>query len=152
MAAVRAGLAKVVPVPLLSLFSGYELETMVCGSPDIPLELLKSVAVYKGMEYVFFFEFFILLIAYKIKMIVKAAVFQLNLFQIFTLEDELLFGQRKKTTLSIKKSCVRIEKFLKNYLLFFIKRLAKWSSWYFHLLHQNDRQFFLFLLRASHVE
>lgn len=72
MASVRAGLAKVVPVPLLSLFSGYELETMVCGSPDIPLELLKSVAVYKGMEYVFFFEFFILLIAYKIKMIAKA--------------------------------------------------------------------------------
>lgn len=49
VAAVRAGLARVVPVPLLSLFSGYELETMVCGSPDIPLELLKSVAVYKGM-------------------------------------------------------------------------------------------------------
>lgn len=46
--AVRAGLARVVPVPLLSLFSGYELETMVCGSPDIPLDLLKSVAVYKG--------------------------------------------------------------------------------------------------------
>lgn len=49
VAAVRAGLARVVPVPLLSLFSGYELETMVCGSPDIPLELLKSVAVYKGI-------------------------------------------------------------------------------------------------------
>lgn len=48
MAAVRSGLARVVPVPLLSLFSGYELETMVCGSPDIPLDLLKSVAVYKG--------------------------------------------------------------------------------------------------------
>ena len=41
-------MAKVVPVALLSLFSGYELETMVCGSPDIPLDLLKSVAVYKG--------------------------------------------------------------------------------------------------------
>lgn len=41
-------MSKVVPVPLLSLFSGYELETMVCGSPDIPLALLKSVATYKG--------------------------------------------------------------------------------------------------------
>jgi E3 ubiquitin-protein ligase HERC2 len=41
-------MAKVIPVPLLSLFSGYELETMVCGSPDIPLNLLKSVATYKG--------------------------------------------------------------------------------------------------------
>ncbi|GLH06927.1 Probable E3 ubiquitin-protein ligase HERC2 [Gryllus bimaculatus] len=28
----------------------YELETMVCGSPDIPLNLLKSVATYKVME------------------------------------------------------------------------------------------------------
>lgn len=48
--AVREGLSKVVPVPLLTLFSGSELETMVCGSPDIPLSLLKSVATYKGIE------------------------------------------------------------------------------------------------------
>ena len=47
--AVREGMARVVPVPLLSLFTGYELETMVCGSPDIPIALLKSVATYKGM-------------------------------------------------------------------------------------------------------
>ncbi|XP_020288916.1 E3 ubiquitin-protein ligase HERC2 isoform X1 [Pseudomyrmex gracilis] len=50
VAAVREGLSKVVPVPLLALFSGAELETMVCGSPDIPLNLLKSVATYKGIE------------------------------------------------------------------------------------------------------
>ncbi|XP_042876756.1 E3 ubiquitin-protein ligase HERC2-like isoform X6 [Penaeus japonicus] len=50
IAAVRAGIARVVPVPLLSLFTPYELETMVCGSPDIPLNLLKSVATYKGVE------------------------------------------------------------------------------------------------------
>ncbi|KAJ8681467.1 hypothetical protein QAD02_017254 [Eretmocerus hayati] len=48
--AVREGLSKVIPVPLLALFSGNELETMVCGSPDIPLGLLKSVATYKGVE------------------------------------------------------------------------------------------------------
>ena len=42
------GLAKVIPVPLLSLFTGEELRTMVCGHPDIPLDMLKSVAVYKG--------------------------------------------------------------------------------------------------------
>ena len=30
------------------IFAGFELETMVCGSPDIPLHLLKSVATYKG--------------------------------------------------------------------------------------------------------
>lgn len=49
--AVREGISKVVPVPLLTLFSGNELETMVCGSPDIPLGLLKSVATYKGLRY-----------------------------------------------------------------------------------------------------
>ena len=49
-AAVREGMARVIPVPLLSLFTGFELETMVCGSPDIPLHLLKSVATYKGVE------------------------------------------------------------------------------------------------------
>ena len=42
------GLAKVIPVPILSLFTGDELRTMVCGQPDIPLDMLKSVAVYKG--------------------------------------------------------------------------------------------------------
>ncbi|XP_034934449.1 E3 ubiquitin-protein ligase HERC2 [Chelonus insularis] len=50
IAAVREGMSKVIPVPLLALFSGAELETMVCGSPDIPLGLLKSVATYKGVE------------------------------------------------------------------------------------------------------
>ncbi|XP_048506982.1 E3 ubiquitin-protein ligase HERC2 isoform X2 [Athalia rosae] len=50
VAAVREGMSKVVPVPLLALFSGAELETMVCGSPDIPLSLLKSVATYKGVD------------------------------------------------------------------------------------------------------
>lgn len=50
VAAVREGLSKVVPVPLLSLFTGYELETMVCGSQEIPLDLLKSVATYKGID------------------------------------------------------------------------------------------------------
>ncbi|XP_039287848.1 E3 ubiquitin-protein ligase HERC2 [Nilaparvata lugens] len=50
VAAVREGMAKVVPVPLLTLFNGHELETMVCGSPDIPLNLLKSVATYKGID------------------------------------------------------------------------------------------------------
>lgn len=47
VAAVREGIARVVPVPLFSLFTGYELETMVCGSPDIPVHLLRSVATYK---------------------------------------------------------------------------------------------------------
>lgn len=50
VSAVREGMARVVPVPLLSLFTGPELETMVCGSPDIPLDLLKSVVTYKGVD------------------------------------------------------------------------------------------------------
>lgn len=50
VAAVREGMSKVIPVPFLALFSGPELETMVCGSPDIPLTLLKSVATYKGIN------------------------------------------------------------------------------------------------------
>ncbi|KAM7290215.1 E3 ubiquitin-protein ligase HERC2 isoform X3 [Ixodes scapularis] len=50
VAAVREGMSKVIPVPMLSLFTGYELETMVCGSPDIPIQLLKAVATYKGVE------------------------------------------------------------------------------------------------------
>jgi len=50
VAAVREGLSRVVPVPLFSLFTGYELEMMVCGSPDIPVHLLRSVATYKGIE------------------------------------------------------------------------------------------------------
>ena len=48
--AVRQGLGQVVPLPLLSLFTGAELEAMVCGSPEIPLALLKSVTTYKGIE------------------------------------------------------------------------------------------------------
>ncbi|KAG8176599.1 hypothetical protein JTE90_026848 [Oedothorax gibbosus] len=50
VAAVREGMSKVVPVPLLSLFTGSEMETMVCGSPEIPIHLLKAVATYKGVE------------------------------------------------------------------------------------------------------
>ena len=50
VSAVREGISRVVPVPLFSLFTGFELETMVCGSPDIPVHLLRSVATYKGVE------------------------------------------------------------------------------------------------------
>jgi len=76
VAETRKGMSGVIPVPLLSLFRyicsfptltsylfsrkyacfiglvfrGCELETMVCGSPEIPVSLLKSVATYKGVE------------------------------------------------------------------------------------------------------
>ena len=48
--AMREGMAKVIPVPLLSLFTGPELETMVCGSTEISIQLLKSVTTYKGID------------------------------------------------------------------------------------------------------
>lgn len=48
--AIREGMAKVVPVPLLSLFTGSELEMMVCGSREISISLLKSVTTYKGVD------------------------------------------------------------------------------------------------------
>ena len=47
---IRAGLSQVVPVPLLSLFTGSELENMVCGNPEISVESLKSITSYRGIE------------------------------------------------------------------------------------------------------
>ena len=47
---IRAGLSQVVPVPLLTLFTGPELENMVCGSPEISVEALKSITTYRGIE------------------------------------------------------------------------------------------------------
>lgn len=48
--AVREGMSHLVSVPLLQVFTGPEIETMVCGSHDIPIDLLKSVTTYKGIE------------------------------------------------------------------------------------------------------
>ena len=48
--AVREGLSKVIPMPLLHLFTGPETETMVGGSQEISIELLKSVTTYKGID------------------------------------------------------------------------------------------------------
>ena len=48
--AMREGMARVIPVPLLSLFTGAELETMVCGSREVSVSLLKSVTTYKGVD------------------------------------------------------------------------------------------------------
>ena len=48
--AIREGMSKVIPVPLLSLFTGAELELMVCGNPEISIQLLKSVCTYKNIS------------------------------------------------------------------------------------------------------
>ncbi|CAB3257193.1 unnamed protein product [Arctia plantaginis] len=48
--AVRDGMSRVIPAPLLALFSAAEIETLVCGSPDIPVHTLRASATYKGVE------------------------------------------------------------------------------------------------------
>ncbi|XP_022827451.1 probable E3 ubiquitin-protein ligase HERC2 [Spodoptera litura] len=48
--AVRDGISRVIPAPLLGLFTAAELETLVCGSPDIPVQALRASATYKGIE------------------------------------------------------------------------------------------------------
>ena len=50
VAAMREGMARVIPVPMLSLFTGPELETMACGSREISVNLLQSVTTYKGID------------------------------------------------------------------------------------------------------
>jgi E3 ubiquitin-protein ligase HERC2 len=48
VAAIRAGLASIVPTKLLALFTWEELEMMVCGKKNVDVELLKSVTEYSG--------------------------------------------------------------------------------------------------------
>lgn len=43
-AAVREGMAWIVPVPLLSLLTAEKLEEMVCGSKQVSIDMLKKVA------------------------------------------------------------------------------------------------------------
>ena len=46
--ALKSGLSQVVPSSLLTLFTWDELETFVCGYPDIDISLLKSVTEYNN--------------------------------------------------------------------------------------------------------
>lgn len=46
--AIRRGLATVVPFPLLSLFTWYELEIEVCGRPKMNIDLLEQMTSYDG--------------------------------------------------------------------------------------------------------
>jgi len=43
VAAVREGMAWIIPVPLLSLVTAQHLEQLVCGLPHISIQLLKRV-------------------------------------------------------------------------------------------------------------
>ena len=46
VALVREGLAVLVPVPLLSLYSASKLERMVCGCEELDVMMLKKIAKY----------------------------------------------------------------------------------------------------------
>ncbi len=48
VAAIRSGIAKLVPLSLLSLSTGSELEKLVCGKRTVDLELLARHTVYAG--------------------------------------------------------------------------------------------------------
>ena len=56
---IRSGIARVVPLPLLSLFTAKELGALVTGEIEIPIQLLQKVTVYKGIaadsEFAFWF-------------------------------------------------------------------------------------------------
>eukprot|EP00808_Paulinella_micropora_P015811 g19360.t1 len=48
--ALQQGLYQVVPAHMLTLFSEYDLELMVCGDPDISIETLRKHTSYRGMS------------------------------------------------------------------------------------------------------
>jgi len=48
--AIKKGLNAVVASHMLSLFSPYDLELMVCGDPEINIELLRKHTVYRGVS------------------------------------------------------------------------------------------------------
>uniref|UniRef100_A0A183T222 HECT domain-containing protein n=1 Tax=Schistocephalus solidus TaxID=70667 RepID=A0A183T222_SCHSO len=47
--AVRRGLAQVLPIGVLSLFTGEELECLVCGAPEISVEALQQLVTYDNL-------------------------------------------------------------------------------------------------------
>jgi len=47
---VLGGMKQVIPYPIISLFAAQELETIVCGDPDISISLLRSVSTCKGIS------------------------------------------------------------------------------------------------------
>jgi len=48
--AIKKGLHILVPPHMLSLFSAYDLELMVCGDPEINVEVLRKHTIYRGVS------------------------------------------------------------------------------------------------------
>jgi len=44
------GLSNVIPVEILTILTGEELRDIICGNPDIDVDLLKRVVEYEGFE------------------------------------------------------------------------------------------------------
>lgn len=49
VAAVREGMSTIIPVPLLSLLTPQQLEQLVCGLPEVSVEMLKKVVRYRDV-------------------------------------------------------------------------------------------------------
>ncbi|KAJ8402341.1 hypothetical protein AAFF_G00368300 [Aldrovandia affinis] len=47
--AVREGMSSIIPVPLLSLLTARQLEQLVCGLPEVSVEMLKKVVRYRDI-------------------------------------------------------------------------------------------------------
>ena len=50
VAAIKEGMAWIVPMPLLSLMTSQYLEQLICGRPDIDISILKKVARYREIS------------------------------------------------------------------------------------------------------
>ncbi|XP_053504405.1 probable E3 ubiquitin-protein ligase HERC1 isoform X4 [Ictalurus furcatus] len=49
VSAVRDGMSSIIPVPLLSLLTARQLEQLVCGMPEVSVEMLKKVVRYRDI-------------------------------------------------------------------------------------------------------
>ncbi|KAI7795921.1 putative E3 ubiquitin-protein ligase HERC1-like [Triplophysa rosa] len=49
VAAVREGMSSIIPIPLLSLLTARQLEQLVCGLPEVSVEMLKKVVRYRDI-------------------------------------------------------------------------------------------------------
>uniref|UniRef100_A0A8D8RZ78 HECT-type E3 ubiquitin transferase n=1 Tax=Cacopsylla melanoneura TaxID=428564 RepID=A0A8D8RZ78_9HEMI len=50
IACLREGMARIIPVPLLSLMTSSHLEQLVCGEPHISLSLLRQIVRYRDLD------------------------------------------------------------------------------------------------------
>lgn len=49
VAAVREGMSTIIPVPLLSLLAPQQLEQLVCGLPEVSVQMLKKLVRYRDI-------------------------------------------------------------------------------------------------------